>query len=133
MAIDNSQHPQTTVNTGYRSITLLGTAHVPKASADRVKELIATGLYDAVAVELCPSRYNAIQHPDHIAKLDLFEVLRTGKTPMVVATLALGAYQQRLAEQLGIEPGAEMRTAIHRAEAANLPVLLIDREIGITL
>ena len=52
---------------------------------------------------------------------------------MVVANLALGAYQQRLAEQLGIEPGAEMRAAIRAAEPEKLPVLLIDREIGITM
>ena len=28
---------------------------------------------------------------------------------MVAASLALGAYQQRLADQFGIEPGAEQR------------------------
>ena len=34
--------------------------------------------------------------------MDLLQVLRRGKAPMVTATLALGAYQQRLAEQFGI-------------------------------
>ncbi|MEE8428634.1 MAG: TraB/GumN family protein [Gammaproteobacteria bacterium] len=133
MATDYNQHPQITVDLGDHKITLLGTAHVSRASADRVRELIAGSEYDAVAVELCPSRYNAIVNPDSLAKMDLFKVFRTGKTSMVVATLALGAYQQRLAEQLGIEPGAEMRAAIEMAEAAKLPVLLIDREIGVTL
>jgi pheromone shutdown-related protein TraB len=52
---------------------------------------------------------------------------------MAAAQLALGAYQQRLAEQFGIEPGAEMRAAVDLARAAHLPVLLIDREIGVTL
>jgi len=52
---------------------------------------------------------------------------------MVAASLVLGAYQQRMAEQLDIEPGAEMRIAISDAEEAQLPVLLIDREIGTTL
>jgi pheromone shutdown-related protein TraB len=52
---------------------------------------------------------------------------------MVAASLALGAYQQRLAEQFGIEPGAEMRAALEGALARGLPVLLIDRDIGITL
>ena len=52
---------------------------------------------------------------------------------MVAAQLALSAYQQRLAEQFDIEPGAEQRQAIAQAEAHGLPVLLIDREIGITL
>jgi len=34
---------------------------------------------------------------------------------------------------LGIEPGAEMKVAITRAQAQNLPVHLIDRDIGLTL
>jgi len=52
---------------------------------------------------------------------------------MVVASLALAAYQQRLADQFGIEPGAEQRAAILAARERRLPVLLVDREIGITL
>ncbi len=114
-------------------ITLLGTAHVSRASADKVQELLASGEYNAVAVELCPSRYNAIVKPDALAQMNLTQVLREGKATMVMASLALGAYQQRLAEQFGIEPGAEMRVAVEHAGKAHVPVLLIDREIGVTL
>ncbi|SDY23295.1 TraB/GumN family protein [Nitrosomonas halophila] len=116
-----------------RKLTILGTAHVSQASADKVQELIATQAFDAVAVELCPSRYKAIVNPDLLAKMDLFQVIRKGQAYMVAASLALGAFQQRMAENLGIEPGAEMRTAVRDAQAAKLPVLLIDREIGTTL
>jgi len=52
---------------------------------------------------------------------------------MVMANLALGAYQQRLADQFGIEPGAEQRAAVNYARENHRPVLLIDREIGVTL
>lgn len=127
------EEPLVEVALGDSRITLLGTAHVSRVSAEKVKTLLATGDYDAVAVELCPSRYNAIINPSALAKMDLFEVLRNGKAPMVTASLALSAYQQRLAEQFGIEPGAEMRTAITSAKQTGLPVLLIDREVGITL
>ena len=125
--------PVKTIQLRQCAITLLGTAHVSKASADKVQELIATGQYDAVAVELCPSRHKAIVNPDAMAKMDLFQVIKKGQASMVAASLALGAFQQRLAEQFGIEPGAEMRVAIKDARAANLPVLLIDREIGTTM
>jgi len=114
-------------------VTILGTAHVSRASADKVKELIATEAFDAVAVELCPSRHNAIVNPDSLAKMDLFQVIKKGQASMVAASLALGAYQQRMAEQFDIEPGAEMRVAINDAKEAKLPILLIDREIGTTL
>lgn len=125
--------PLKTVSIGPCTITLLGTAHVSKASADKVQELIATGHYDAVAVELCPSRHKAIINPDAMAQMDLFQVIKKGQASMVAASLALGAFQQRMAEQFNIEPGAEMRVAIKDAQAAKLPVILIDREIGTTM
>ncbi|WP_456379386.1 TraB/GumN family protein [Thiolapillus sp.] len=114
-------------------LTLLGTAHVSRSSAEMVEQLIESNAYDAVAVELCPSRYNAILSPDSLARMNLMEVFRSGKASMVVANLAMGAYQQRIAEQFGIEPGAEQRKAIELAQKHHLPVLLIDREIGTTL
>ena len=125
--------PLRTINVDHCSITLLGTAHVSRASADKVQELIATGQYDAVAVELCPSRHRVIVNPDAMAQMDLFQVIKKGQASMVAASLALGAFQQRMAEQFKIEPGAEMRVAIKDAQAAKLPILLIDREIGTTM
>lgn len=127
------QEPIVTVERGDGRITLLGTAHVSRASTEKVRQMLATGDYDAVALELCQSRHDALVNPASVARLDLFQVLRSGKAPMVMASLALGAYQQRLAEQLGVEPGAEMRAAIESAKTLGLPLLLIDREVGITL
>lgn len=129
----STQGPVVTLEVNGRKLTLLGTAHVSRASAEQVKEMLASGEYDAVAVELCPSRHNAIVNPEALARMDLFQVIREGKATMVAASLALGAYQQRLADQFGIEPGAEMRAAVFGAKTANLPVFLIDREIGTTL
>jgi pheromone shutdown-related protein TraB len=131
--MNDREEPVVQISVNGAEVTLLGTAHVSKASADKVRELLAGGDYDAVAVELCPSRYNAIIDPDSLARMDLFRVVRDGKVPMVTASLALGAYQQRLADQFGIEPGAEMRAAIASARDLSLPVLLIDREVGTTL
>lgn len=125
--------PIVSLTFGPDHLTLLGTAHVSRASADKVRELLATGDYDTVAVELCPSRYHALINPDALARMDLFRMLREGKTAMVAASLALGAYQQRMAEQFGIQPGEEMRAAVTHAEAHGLGVLLIDRDVGITL
>jgi pheromone shutdown-related protein TraB len=113
--------------------TILGTAHVSKASADAVEHLIQSGEFDAVAIELDAGRHAALTDPDRWAKMDLFKVLREGKAGMMAANLALSAFQQRIADQFGIEPGQEMRVAIKAAGAANLPLLLIDREVGTTL
>ncbi len=128
-----SEEPMREITLGSTSITLLGTAHVSRTSEAAVRQLIASGRFDAVAVELCPSRHAAVRDPDALARMDLLQVVREGKMGLVAANLALTAYQQRLADQLGVEPGAELRAALEAADAAGLPVLLIDREVGITL
>lgn len=112
---------------------ILGTAHVSKASADAVLALLEEHTFDGVAIELDPARFQALKDPDSYKRLDLIEVFKTGKTALVAANLALGAYQRRLAEQMGIEPGAEMMAADQGAKARDLPTLLIDRDVGITL
>jgi pheromone shutdown-related protein TraB len=52
---------------------------------------------------------------------------------MVAANLALSAYQRRLADQFGIEPGAEMKIAAELAEQRGYSLWLVDREISTTL
>jgi pheromone shutdown-related protein TraB len=130
---NQEQEPVKTVKLKNAEVTLLGTAHISRASADKVKELLESGHYDSVAVELCPSRHNALINPDALAKMNLFQVIREGKASLVAANLALGAFQQRMAEQLDIKPGAEMRVAIDSATEMQIPVSLIDREIAVTL
>jgi len=113
--------------------TLLGTAHVSPASVEAVREALESGNHDAVAVELCASRHRALTDRDAWRNMDLFTIIRERKAGMLMASLGLAAYQRRIAEQFGIEPGAELKQALTMAEAAGLPLQLIDREIGTTL
>lgn len=116
-----------------QALTILGTAHVSRISMEQVTRWLETGAFDAIAVELCPARYQALSNPEALAQMDLFQVIRAGQAPLVAANLALGAYQQRLARQLGLEPGAEIRRALEYAKRNTLPLWLIDRDIGTTL
>ncbi|MFT3896149.1 MAG: TraB/GumN family protein [Thermomonas sp.] len=111
---------------------LLGTAHVSKASVDAVRAVIDTARFDAIAVELDAQRLQALTDHDALAKLDLVKVIRDGKVALFAANLGLAAYQRRLAEQLGIEPGAELKAAATEAQSRGLPLHLIDRDVGIT-
>lgn len=113
--------------------TLLGTAHVSRASAEEVQRLAESGDYDAIAVELCSSRHASLTRDDAWRNINLFDILKQRKAGILLANLALSGYQQRIAEQFGIEPGAEMKAAIRAAEAAELPLQLIDRDVGTTL
>lgn len=125
--------PRRVVDVDGTRVTLLGTAHVSRHSADEVREAIATGAPEAVAIELDPARYAALADERAFARLDLLEAWRQKKLGMVAVSLALGAFQQRLADQLGIEPGAEMRAAIAAAKEHGARLWLIDRDLGTTL
>jgi pheromone shutdown-related protein TraB len=125
--------PRRTVLVDGVTVTLLGTAHVSQQSAIEVAAEIDGGGYDVVAIELDPGRHAALIDRDSFARLDLYQAWRAGRLGMVAVSLALGAFQQRLADQLGIEPGAEMRAAIERSGVHRLPLWLIDRDLGVTL
>lgn len=125
--------PSVRLSVGSTEFVLLGTAHVSRESAETVRRLLALEAFDVVAVELCEARARAINDPDALARMNLFEVIRSGRAPMVAASLALGAYQTRLAEQYGIEPGAEMRAAMEGAFDRGIALALIDRDVGLTL
>jgi pheromone shutdown-related protein TraB len=128
-----SEQPIARVRRGDVEYVLLGTAHVSRASAEAVRAMLDREPFDAVAVELCESRFRSLRNPEAFRDLDLFQVIRQGKAGLVAANLALSAFQRRLADQFGIEAGAEMKAAIDGAEARGLPVWLIDREVGVTL
>ena len=112
---------------------LLGTAHVSRSSVDAVEALLAHEHFDAVAIELCDSRAQSMRDPEAFKQMDLFKVIRQGKAGMVAASLVLSTFQKRLADQSGIQPGAEMKAAMDGAEQRGLPIWLIDREVGTTL
>jgi len=113
--------------------TLLGTAHISQKSADVVKSLIEIGDYDAVAIELDDLRFQALTDTNRYRNLDLISIIKNKQTGVIATNLAMSAYQKRLANQLGIEPGAEMKQAIESARAKELPVWNIDRNVGITM
>ncbi len=114
-------------------VDILGTAHVSRVSREQVTRLLGSGDYDAVAVELCGSRHQTICNPESIGELDLWQAIRQKKLGAIAAMVALGAYQQRLADSVEVELGGEMKTAVTLADKSGLPLALIDRDIGITL
>ena len=116
-----------------QTIYLLGTAHVSKESVDEVEALIAEVEPEAIAVELCPTRYEALTAADKWKNLDIFKVIREGKLLMLLGNLALSAYQRRIGKELGVEPGAELMAGVNAAKDRDLEPALIDRNIQTTL
>jgi len=130
--ISNEQPTREITRDGVHYV-LLGTAHVSRASVIAVTEMAGTGSFDAIAVELCPARHQALTKQQQWKDMDLYRIIREKKAGLVMANLALGAYQRRIAEQFGIEPGAELKAAADAATNHDIPLQLIDRDLATTL
>jgi pheromone shutdown-related protein TraB len=118
---------------GDRTLYLVGTAHVSQRSIDEVSRVIDAVRPDTVCVELCDARFQALTQLNRWKKLDIFQVILQGKTLFLLANLAISAYQRRLGDQLGVKPGAELLAAIEKAQEVGAEVVLIDRDIHVTL
>jgi pheromone shutdown-related protein TraB len=116
-----------------REITVVGTAHVSKASVEEVRSTIREIRPEAVAVELCQARYDIMKNPHAWQNMDIFKVVKEKKTSFLMANLVMASFQRRMGEKLGVKPGDEMRAAIEEAEAGDLEVVLVDRNVQITL
>ena len=115
------------------SLRILGTAHVSTASVEAVREQISSFKPDVVAVELCESRHQALTSNRRLDKEGLLKVVKEGKAPLVLLQSLLAAEQRKMGLDEGQQPGAELLAAVQEAEAAELEVALIDRDIQTTL
>ena len=116
-----------------RTIHIVGTAHVSKASVEEVRRVIHEVKPDTVCVELDQMRYEALTDPARWRKLDIFQVIRQGKVLFLMASLALQAFQKRLGDKLGVQPGAELLAGVEAAKELGAEVVLVDRDVQITL
>jgi pheromone shutdown-related protein TraB len=115
------------------TLRILGTAHVSTASVEAVREQISTYQPERVAVELCDSRYQALTSDRRLDKEGLLKVVKEGTAPLVLLQSLLAAEQRKMGLDEGQQPGAELLAAVQEAEAAELEVALIDRDIQTTL
>lgn len=113
-----------------KKLLIVGTAHVSQKSAKEVVETIENEKPEAVAVELCPRRYNALMGKRE--DLDIKEVLRRGDFLLILLQLLLNYYQRKVGKEMKVKPGEEMLAAINKAREIGADVILIDRDIAIT-
>ncbi|MBF0468181.1 MAG: TraB family protein, partial [Desulfamplus sp.] len=116
-----------------KKITLIGTAHVSKDSAELVKEVIHNEKPDTVCVEICATRLKSIKDKDSWRNMDIVKVIREKKSMLLLVNLMLASFQKRLAEKFDIKPGQEMINAIDAAQSEGSTLVPADREIQTTL
>jgi pheromone shutdown-related protein TraB len=116
-----------------KQITLVGTAHVSKESAQQVREVIQEENPDTVCVELCQSRYQSIRQKERWQETDIVKIIKEKKSFLLLSNLLLASFQKRIAKKFDIKPGEEMITAIEVADEVDAEIHLSDRDIRTTL
>jgi len=115
-----------------KELILLGTAHVSKQSAQQVRELIEEEKPDTVCVELDKGRYDSIVNKNKWEKMDIIKIIKSKQSTFLLVNLALSSYQKRIAEQFGINAGAEMIEGVNAAKDIDAKLVLADRDIKTT-
>ncbi len=124
---------QRVLSFGERTITLIGTAHVSAESVAEVESTIKEINPDSVAIELDEKRADSIRNKDKYRELDIVKVLKRGEGFLLLANLVLSSFQRRMGQNVGVNPGDEMLAAMRVADELNIPAVMADRAIQVTL
>ena len=116
-----------------KAVTLIGTAHVSRESADLVTKIIEEEKPDTVCIELCEARYKSLKQKSQWQNTDLIKVIKEKKAFLLLSNLMLTSFQKKIGQKLGIKPGEEMIRAMDAAEAVGADIHLADRDIRTTL
>lgn len=118
---------------GEKEIILIGTAHVSPQSVEEVRELIEQEKPDSVCIELCEGRYNSIVNKDQWQNTDIVKIIKEKQTMLLLATLIMGSFQKKIANDFDVAPGQEMIQGMESAEKVGAQLVLADRDIQVTM
>lgn len=115
----------------YKNLYILGTSHISKSSADKVKSFIENDKPDIIAIELDRKRFHALSNGS-ISKPSIKDMISIGFKPFLINLI--GSYaEKKLGKIVGVNPGSEMKKAIEMAKKHNMKIGLIDQDINITM
>lgn len=119
-----------------KQVILIGSAHVSKKSAEDVENIVNIENPDAIGVELDEKRYDIITEKEKRTELNIesfFAMLFDGRLAEFLLNTVLAIPQNRLAEKFNIKPGAEMIKGIDLAKEKEKEIILLDRDVSVTL
>lgn len=115
------------------NITLLGTAHVSKESVKEVEELILKKQPKYICIELDKQRYDNLVNDEQWKNTDIVSVIKNKQFPSLVMQVIIASVQKKFSLTTNSEPAGEFKKAIELAKKTNAEIILIDRNIKITL
>ena len=115
------------------NITLLGTAHVSKESVKEVEELILKKQPKYICIELDKQRYDNLVNDEQWKNTDIVSVIKNKQFPGLIMQVIIASVQKKFSLTTNSEPAGEFKKAIELAKQTNAEIILIDRNIKITL
>ncbi len=116
-----------------KEITIIGTAHISSESVEEVKQALLEIQPDTVAIELDDERYKSMTEKKNWQDMDIVDIIKKKKVGFLVAQMILSSYQRKIAQNLKLNVGEEMSTAIQYSKENHTKLLMIDRNIQTTL
>lgn len=113
------------------AIRIVGTSHISKESIRRIDFAFKERLPEILAVELDPQRVVALGSSKR-SRIPISAIREIGFAGFLFAIIG-SALQKSLGRSTGMMPGDEMLHAIRLATKHNIPIILADRPIQITL
>lgn len=114
----------------YNNLAIIGTSHISKQSIEEVRDHIMGEKPDIIAIELDKLRFHALLSKKR--KLKLKDIKKIGFTGLMFGIIG-GYIEKKLGKLVKTKPGSEMLVAIKLAKKQNIPILLMDQDIRITL
>lgn len=127
-------------------IHIVGTAHVSQKSVSEVRETVEQVNPDVIAIELDKGRFATLKKQmqeeadaasgierEEDSKAPEVKSILSGNFMVMIVQWLLAYVQRKIGLNVGVEPGAEMKEAIRLAEERGIRLMLIDRDINITL
>ncbi len=116
-----------------KEVILVGTAHISRESVRLAQETIRQERPDAVGIELDEQRLHQLQNDSKWQTTNISNVLKEGKTYLLLLNIFLSNLQRKMGESLDVKPGEEMLQSAKTANELGIPVVLLDRNIQVTM
>jgi pheromone shutdown-related protein TraB len=116
-----------------KEIILVGTAHISRKSEELVKEAVEKYSPDAVGVELDMSRLLQLRSGERWRETNVMKIIKSGQAYLFLINLLLANLQKKIGEDIGIKAGSDMLAAVNAAQEQGRAIVLLDRDIKVTM
>ena len=115
----------------HKNLILIGTSHIAKDSVKEIKKTIIEEKPEIIALELDLLRFRGLTKKTK-RKIRIKDIKKIGFIGFFFNMIGALA-EKKMGKLAGMNPGSEMLYAIKIAKKKNIKLVLIDRDIRITL